>query len=498
MAQLPLPPPPLTKDPGQDRWFVLLWKRINSAGQILWSYLDFSGSDLADLEKRSYHDLQDKPPIPVMLDDGLDEAFIIPGPQGRQGPQGERGPMGFALDGEDASSYPMPWEGIKGTDLYRGIITENGVVDRSGSTMSFDNSTRTFTITPTGTSFEVWSYGNKVEVTSAKSVSISNTEGQWAFYFDAFGTLTAQFGFDSTLITQKGWVCLAYWDATNLQCILLADERHGRTMDSQTHLYLHNTRHTVYQTGLALGNFTADGSGDLAVHAEFSCTGGTIWDEDIQLVITAGSPQTLGPVAQIPVYYRTGAAGNWRRIAPGNFPLAYAQVGTRANWNQFTAGAWQLTEVANNDYVLMHYFATDDVGSNQVIGMVGQATYSTLAAAQAGARDELASLVTSGLPSLEFVAIGTVIFQTSTGYLNTPKSRIRTIDTGANYVDWRSTTTVSLGGSPSVGPTGATGATGPAIGFVIDTDSGEPVPMLDGPMNPSSLSYILRFAAAHG
>jgi hypothetical protein len=58
MAQLPLPPPVPSKDPQQDRWLILLWKRVNSAGQILWSFLDFTGSDLADLETRNHADLQ--------------------------------------------------------------------------------------------------------------------------------------------------------------------------------------------------------------------------------------------------------------------------------------------------------------------------------------------------------------------------------------------------------------------------------------------------------
>jgi hypothetical protein len=523
MSQVPLAPPPPSRDPVQDRWFYLLWKRISSSGQLLWSYLDFGGSNLADLETRRYSDLQEIPARPVFFPpDDPEEAQLIPGPAGAAGasglpgmpgldgepgedgrtivgPQGVQGVPGLpgmpGMDGEDSQEYPGPYEGIRSTNIFQGMLSENGVVERADSTMSFDDGTRTFTVTPTGASFEVWSYGNRVTVSSAQSVSIANTEGQWVFYYDAFGVLTAQYGFDDTLITQKGWLSLIYWDATNLQHILLADERHGRVMDAQTHLYLHNTRHTVYQTGLALGDFTADGSGDDAAHAEFSCAGGTIWDEDIQLVITAGSPQTLDPVAQIPVYYRTGASGYWRKIAASDYPLAYAQVGTRANWNQFTAGAWQLTEVTNNNYCLMHYFATDDVASSQIIGIVGQAEYATLSDAQDGARTELASLVTDGIPTLEFVAIGSVIFQTSNGYLNTPKSRIRTIDTGANYVDWRSTMTIAIGS----GATGSQGATGPAGAILWMEPETEDAPMYPPAQSSTGMnSSILAFAAAHG
>ena len=59
MTQVPVAPPPLSgKDPQQDRWLYLLWKRVNSAGQLLWSYLDFTGSNITDIETRNHVDLQ--------------------------------------------------------------------------------------------------------------------------------------------------------------------------------------------------------------------------------------------------------------------------------------------------------------------------------------------------------------------------------------------------------------------------------------------------------
>ncbi len=59
MAQNPLAPPPQSgKDPQQDRWMYLLWRRLTQSGQILWSSLDFSGSNLTDLQTRDHNDLQ--------------------------------------------------------------------------------------------------------------------------------------------------------------------------------------------------------------------------------------------------------------------------------------------------------------------------------------------------------------------------------------------------------------------------------------------------------
>ena len=58
MSQVPLAPPPPTKEPIFDRWTYLLWRRLTQAGQILWGSIDKSGSNLTDLETRNHNDLQ--------------------------------------------------------------------------------------------------------------------------------------------------------------------------------------------------------------------------------------------------------------------------------------------------------------------------------------------------------------------------------------------------------------------------------------------------------
>jgi len=43
----------------------------------------------------------------------------------------------------------------------------------------------------------------------------------------------------------------------------------------------------------------------------------------------------------------------------------------------------------------------------------------------------------TGIPLIEFVLIGIVIYQTSTSYANTPKARIVRTDEGEDYIDTR-------------------------------------------------------------
>lgn len=318
----------------------------------------------------------------------------------------------------------------------RSLDEQSGFDNRTDSTISFDDGTRTFTLTPVGTC-GVQILATRLDFTVAKTIQISNTEGIHFIYIDSSGNLNEVTTFDDTvLLRDNAYVSALYWDATNSKCIYLGDERHGWEMDYATHIHLHRAYGTEWITGLALGDIIADASGALNTHAELSYSGGQIDDEDIHYTLTSATAP-----AQIPMYYLSGASANWRRVDADNFPCVDgATTGfTRLAYNQFTAGAWQLTEVPNGDFVLTHIFATTNQLS-PVVGIVGQSTYTSVALARAGAITEIGALVTGTLGGLfqEFTPIGTVIFQTQTSYGNTPKARIRTTDTGANYVDWRS------------------------------------------------------------
>lgn len=54
----PLTPPPLTGIGLLDRWLNLLWRKLTAAGEILWTQVDKTGSNLTDIETRNHNDLQ--------------------------------------------------------------------------------------------------------------------------------------------------------------------------------------------------------------------------------------------------------------------------------------------------------------------------------------------------------------------------------------------------------------------------------------------------------
>lgn len=327
------------------------------------------------------------------------------------------------------------------------VTIQNGFEDTGGyndTSMSFVDLTRTFSIQPTGASYEFWSGGNHFVKVGTDSIVISDVEGLHNIYFDSTGTLQELTGnFDPViLIENNAFVACVYWNATANQHESFLNERHGREMDAVTHAYLHRTFGTRFDQGLGLSlGAPSDSSGASDTHAQFGVVDGIIWDEDIRIEIESGFPQTLSPSpGQFPIYYLEGASAAWRRIAATNFPVHPFGTG-RPAWNNVDAGGvgiWGLTEITNNDFVLAHVFATDDI-ENPVIVIMGQGRYTTLADARTGADTEIQSITTGQIQGAfnEFVALATVIFECRDAYANAVNARIRTTTTGDDYVDWR-------------------------------------------------------------
>lgn len=316
-----------------------------------------------------------------------------------------------------------------------------GFQTRDTSTISFDDATRTFTIEATNQTngFNVWLHANEFTRYS-ESVQIENTTGNHFIYFDyPDNKLKSTTSPTHELFLNKALVALVFWRADLQQHIYFADERHGIVMDGATHQHLHLSIGAQYRNGLALGNFTVDGNGSLDIQAQFSCSNGHIADEDLLITITDNTPQELANIAYLPIFYRHGS--NWGKKAATAFPVIRPNTvpeytsGTRCAYNAQVNGVWDILEVPNNQYFLVHVLATNDI-ENPIVGILGN-TYQNKPQAQTGALNELKYL--TGLPFLEFVKLGTVIFQTSDSFTNTPKAAVVSTDTGTAYIDYRPT-----------------------------------------------------------
>jgi hypothetical protein len=304
-----------------------------------------------------------------------------------------------------------------------------GFPNRNDSVFSFDDVSRRFTIQPAVSSYDVYIRGNKYTKTTSQLTVIPDSPGNHYIYFDINGNLQNTQTLDSALFSDNALVSIVYWNTDISASVYIGEERHGLVMDGATHSYLHTVLGARYIAGLPLINFTI-GSGSFNGDAIFTSDSGTIRDEDILLTIPSQS--------QIPILYRQGTL--WRKKAAETYPVirsgtaGYVGANGLLPYNFFNGTSWSLNQVPNNSFVLVHIFATNDV-NNPVVGIQGIATYISISGAREGANTEITSL--AGLPFAEFVPIGSVIYETALSYTNVPKARVRTTDTGDNYVDFR-------------------------------------------------------------
>jgi len=294
-----------------------------------------------------------------------------------------------------------------------------GHADKSESSIGFNAGTRTFTISPVSASFVVWCKGVKHTYTSAQTVVIPNTTGLHFIYFNASGVL-------STQMTYFTWeehapTAYIYWNATTQQAVYFGDERHGITLDWQTHEYLHRTRGAAIANGFGASGYTTTGTGATDADAQIDIGGGTFFDEDMQVdIVSTNTPvagtwqQDLSGPALIPVLYLSGSS--WVLDSPTNFP--FKVVSGVPQYNLYSGGTWSTAPVANNEYFVSWILATNNL-TYPVIAIISQAPTNQLSGAEAMTFE---GLNLNGFPSVEFRPLYKVIYQYKTGFTNSIKA----------------------------------------------------------------------------
>ena len=301
-----------------------------------------------------------------------------------------------------------------------------GHLDRAQSTLNFNESTRTLSIAPVSGSFTIYIRGVKTEISSTLQVQIPNTSGSYFFTINGNGQLNYQQTFDVSILTDVAYTAYVYWNATTQTATSFGEERHGCSMDGTTHGYLHSTRGTQLVSGASIG-FTVAGDGSSNSDAQVSLSDLQVRDEDIRADIRhAASPsaffeQVLSPIAEIPVYYRSGSY--WVKAAATQYPLK--QGTTRAQYNKNTAGVWSLQDAsADGKFLVSYLFATTNV-SGSVIALLGQDEYTSVEDAKARAAWSAVSF--GDLPAQEMKLLHIVIYETSSAFSNTPKAAVRAV-----------------------------------------------------------------------
>lgn len=304
-----------------------------------------------------------------------------------------------------------------------------GIESQFSSEISFDNTTKTFTISPIFgiDEFIVWTKGVRRIIDSPKSVSLGEdpNTGIYYIYFDSQGELRAKDTyFDWENDTMVAYV---YWNKYTQMAPFIADERHGIVLDWQTHEYLHRTRGAVIANGFSIGNFTTSGNGTQDAHAHFDLSNGTFFDEDLQInIIHSNSPventweQDLQGPAKIPTFYLE--TDGWEINTPTNFALK--QGTSRIKYNLFSGGVWSLVDVPTDTwYTTSWIIATNNI-NYPVICIIGQSAHNKISDEEARTFNDLSL---PGFPVVEFRPLWKIIWQTDSTYTNTPKARIAAV-----------------------------------------------------------------------
>lgn len=297
-----------------------------------------------------------------------------------------------------------------------------GHENKSQSTISFDESTRQFSISPVSGSYSVWCKGIKYIKTSTETVTIDNTPGLHYIYFSNTGVLSSKMSyFDWENDTPTAYI---YWNQTDSKAYFFADERHGVTLDWATHEYLHRTRGAVMAEGFGANGYILDGNGNDNTYAVFSLANGTFFDEDLQVDIThSATPasntweQRLQANAYIPIFYHSNT--HWKKDVATEFPMK--QGSARVQYNLNTSGNWSTVDIDSNKWGITWLVATNNL-NEPVLGILGQEIYLTLGDAEAAVWEDLNL---DGFPVFEFRPLHKIVYQTATGFTNTPHAALR-------------------------------------------------------------------------
>ncbi len=281
-----------------------------------------------------------------------------------------------------------------------GKINKTGIdSDDSGNyltTLTYNETTRTVTISPTGASFDVYVLGVKYTKT-AQTLSHAATGSSHFFYFDETGTFVTSTSPWNLL--KHAPVAFVFQDFTNNRRICF-EERHHSGRDVWWHRNQHTAEGTKATSGFAIsGYLLSDGSTDAAV--SFAIASGRLEDEDIRVdteALADGGPYTL--------LYRSGVSGDWLLDRTSVLPFYYS--GSNLQYNQFTGATWQLTNLAEDTFVNYYVFGVTALPSadvtpapgavQQFVIIPGQATYATQALANA---ETVGSLAWGSIPFQE-------------------------------------------------------------------------------------------------
>lgn len=307
--------------------------------------------------------------------------------------------------------------------IYGDALKEpTGIPDITTSEIIFtDGGTGSITIQPKApaTSFDVYINGEKYTYSAAQTIALDGSEGKHWVYFNDLGVI------QETTVEPEFYypfVAIGYWSADTSSFVRTANERHG-VIQWTVHEYLHHNIGTKV-SGFEL-SILSSSNGALDTDAQILIGDGTITDEDLFSAISDGSPQDLSPIAQLPILYRSGATGVWRKLTADDYPFitaAKAGAGTLVHYNYWDGATWDFAEVTSGQYTAVFVIGDNDI--NEPLYIVPAQSAGNLSSMENLQWTDL-SIDSNALA--EFCLMYKLIIRTANAYANTPKAYIHSV-----------------------------------------------------------------------
>lgn len=255
--------------------------------------------------------------------------------------------------------------------------TPSGFVNPSDTNITFNNTTRVFSISPVATQYIIYNKtSQRVIKTTTETVTLPNTTGSYYIYFDNSEVL--QYTTTKTTASDNIQVAYIYYNATTAIGIL-GDERHKASMDVPTLNNLQNTNGMLFGGGLDISGYILNS--DTIQGITFALSAGTVIAEDITFNISAKTQP-----ANIPVAYRTGTDGNWVIDTATDHP--FKMNGNYIAYNRYDGSQWLQTPMSEKYYVSYWLVATNSP-QYPLIMVQGQRASSTFVDARMDRLDTL-------------------------------------------------------------------------------------------------------------
>lgn len=286
-----------------------------------------------------------------------------------------------------------------------------GFVDRTSSTISFNDVSRTLTLAPTGANFTVYYKGKQIVISGNQTVTIANSSGSHWIHWDFVQNRLVDLG-SVPNIKDNLLVAYIYWDASTTSAPIFADERHAASRDLNWHYYQHTTNGAIWKSG-----------GDISItinnpnNVGFSLSSPVVLaDEDLEhSIVHSDIPANqyeqniisfVNGLASLPILYLNGTT--YTQVDSTSLPW-YPST-TRAYYNSITSNVGSLvTASADDTYIVYWVVATNDTRFpiKLVMGRNAWATYGEA---------ESENFDSYGLPMPEIAPMYKIVLKTRTSY----------------------------------------------------------------------------------